>query len=209
MARTRIKVCGIRTHEAATAASDAGADAVGFIFVRTSPRYIDPETAFEILSVLPPMVSTVGVVMNMSIDAFSDLEESCPTTYSQLHGSEDEALTRQCGPGVIRAIRFDADTIAAELQRWDAIEEVDAILVDGSAGGEGQAFEWAKLEDAAAEISKPIFLAGGLTVDNVGAAIRAVRPYGVDVSSGVEKERGVKDLGLIAAFCEAVRRADE
>lgn len=208
MARTRIKVCGIRTHEAATAAADAGADAIGFIFVRSSPRYIKPESAFEIMSVLPPMVSTVGVVMNMSIDAFSDLEESCPTTYSQLHGSEDETLTRQCGPGVIRAIRFDAETIAAELQRWDALEEVDAILVDGSDGGEGQVFEWAKLAGAAAEISKPIFLAGGLTPENVGEAVRAVRPYGVDVSSGVEKERGVKDLALIAAFCEAVRRAD-
>jgi len=208
MPRTRIKVCGIRDADAALAAAEAGADAVGFVFVRSSPRSIEPEAAFEIMSALPPMVSSVGVFMNHSLDAFSDIEEICPTTLSQLHGNESETLVRQCGPGVIRGIRYDAATIAAELARWDALDEVDAILVDGSAGGEGTAFDWAGLAAALENVSKPIFLAGGLTPENVGEAIRAVRPYGVDVSSGVERERGVKDCALIGAFCEAVRRAD-
>ncbi len=208
MPRTRIKICGIRDAETALVAGDCGADAIGLVFVRSSPRFIEPEDAYEIMANLPPLVSSVGVFMNHSLDAFSDIEETCPTTLSQLHGNEDEKLVRRCGPGVIRGIRYDAATIAAELARWEALDEVDAILVDGSAGGEGQAFDWSGLAAAVENVSKPIFLAGGLTPENVGEAIRAVRPYAVDVSSGVEREKGVKDPALIEAFCEAVRRAD-
>jgi len=208
VSRTRIKVCGIRDADAAKVAAECGADAVGFVFVRSSARFITPEDAYEIMAGLPPLVSSVGVFMNHSLDTFSDIEETCPTTLSQLHGSEDEKLVRQCGPGVIRGIRFDAATIATELARWGALEEVDAILVDGSAGGEGQAFDWSGMAAPMGQVSKPIFLAGGLTPENVGEAIRAVRPYAVDVSSGVERERGVKDAALIEAFCDAVRRAD-
>lgn len=206
--RTRIKICGIRDADTALAAAEAGADAVGFVFVRSSPRYIAPESAFEIMSGLPPMVSSVGVFMNHSLDAFIDIEEACPTTLSQLHGNENEPLVRQCGPGILRAIRFDPSTIAADLARWDAIEEVDAILVDGAAPGQGESFDWPALAALLEPVSKPIFLAGGLTPDNVVEAIRIVRPYGVDVSSGVEKEKGVKDAGLIEAFCKAVMAAD-
>lgn len=212
MARTRIKICGIRDYETACVCADCGADAVGFIFVRSSPRYVEPEEAFEIMSRLPPLLSAVGVFMNASLDAFSDIEEACPTTYSQLHGNEDETLVRQCGPGVIKAVRFDEATIVSELARWDAIDEVDAVLVDAPTPGEGIAFEWSKLADAVASVegglSKPLFLAGGLTPGNVEEAVRVVRPYAVDVSSGVERERGVKDPEAIAAFCAAVRRAD-
>jgi len=209
VSHTRIKICGIRDAESARVAAECGADAIGFVFVRSSPRFIQPEAAFEIMATLPPLVSSVGVFMNHSLDAFSDIEETCPTTLSQLHGNEDEKLVRQCGPGVIRGIRYDPETIAAELARWGALDEVDAILVDGSAGGEGQAFDWAGLAAAVEQVAKPIFLAGGLTPGNVGEAVRAVRPYAVDVSSGVERERGVKDPALIAAFCEAVRRANQ
>lgn len=208
MSRTRIKICGIRDEDAAIAAIEAGADALGFIFVRSSARFIDPADAWSIASALPPFVSSVGVFMNTSVDHFCDVEEICPTTLAQLHGNEDEATVRQCGPGVIRGLRFDADTIDADLARWDAIDEVDAILVDGSAGGEGTTFDWQRLAQALAPISKRIILAGGLTPANVGDAIRTVRPYAVDVSSGVEKERGVKDPALIEAFCDAVRDAD-
>lgn len=208
MSRTRIKICGIRDEDAAIAAIEAGADALGFVFVRSSVRFIDPADAWSIASALPPFVSSVGVFMNTSVDHFCDVEEICPTTLAQLHGNEDEATVRQCGPGVIRGVRFDADTIDADLARWDAIDEVDAILVDGSAGGEGTTLDWQRLAQALAPISKRIILAGGLTPANVGDAIRTVRPYAVDVSSGVEKERGVKDPALIEAFCDAVRDAD-
>lgn len=208
MARTRIKICGVKSLEVARAAIDAGADAVGFMFVRSSVRFVEPEEADAIMRALPPLVTTVGVFANAPLDLFCDIEEVCPTNLVQLHGTEDEALVKQCGPGLIRAIKFDAATIGRELARWDAIEEVSAIMVDGSVGGQGQAFDWAGLAAVASGVSKPIFLAGGLTPENVAGAIRAVRPYAVDVSSGVERERGVKDPALIEAFCRAVQGAD-
>ena len=208
MARTRIKICGIRTVEDARAAAEAGADAIGLVFVRSSPRYIEPEAAWAIEGSLPPFVSSVGVFVNASVEAFSDIEEVCPTGFAQLQGNEPIPVVRQCGPNVIKAVRFDAGTIGEELSRWGEIDEVAAILVDGSAGGHGEAFDWAALRPHVERTTKPIIVAGGLTPANVGVAIRAVRPYGVDVSSGVERDRGVKDPKLIEEFCEAVRAAD-
>ena len=208
MQRTRIKICGIKEHDHALAAAEAGADAVGFMFYRESPRFVEPEDARSIMDTLPPMVSTVGVFVNPSIEKFCDCEELCPTNYVQLHGAESQEMVRQCGPWLIRAVRYDAATIKTDLATWDAIDEVDAILVDGSLGGQGVALDWNGLAEAIAGVKTPIFLAGGLTPENVGEAIRVVRPYGVDVSSGVEIERGVKDAGLIRAFCQAVRDAD-
>jgi phosphoribosylanthranilate isomerase len=208
MGRTRIKICGIRDSENAMVAAQAGADAIGFMFYRESPRHIEPEDAREIMDILPPMISTVGVFVNPSIEKFCDCEETCPTNYVQLHGQEDEELVRQCGPWLLRAVRYDPATIRTELERWDEIDEVDAILVDGSLGGQGVALDWKGLAEAMEGIKTPVYLAGGLTPENVGEAISVVRPYGVDVSSGVEKERGVKDPALIRAFCEAVRAAD-
>jgi phosphoribosylanthranilate isomerase len=189
------------------AAVDSGADAVGFMFVRSSVRFVEPEEAAAIMWALPPLMTTVGVYMNASVDTFADIEAVCPTHYAQLHGNEDEPTVRACGP-VIKAVRYDPATIRHELERWGAIDEVDAILVDGSAGGEGTALDWQGLAAAAEDISTPLILAGGLTPKNVGEAIGAVRPYAVDVSSGVERERGVKDAALIEAFCRAVREAD-
>ena len=205
--RTRIKICGIKDDESAIAAVEAGADALGFVFVKRSPRYIEPAAAYEIVSALPPFVSSVSLFQNCPIEEFLAAEERCPTTVVQLHGTEDESTVEQCGPA-IKAVRFDADTIAEELERWDAHEAVDAILIDGSWGGEGVTFDWDKLIEPARSVSKPIILAGGLTPQNVAEAIRIVRPYGVDVSSGVERERGIKDHELIRAFCAAVQEAD-
>lgn len=197
--------------ESARAAADAGADAVGFVFHRASPRYIEPSEAWGIIGALPPFVSTVGLFVDTPLEKFCDIEEECPTDLSQLHGSEAVELVQECGPNIIKAVRFDPDTIGAELARWDAVDEVAAILVDGSAGGEGKALDWGLLavhaEGRGAD-SKPLILAGGLTPENVTEAIRVVRPWGIDVSSGVERSRGEKDAGLIAAFCEAVQRAD-
>ncbi|MBK7405804.1 MAG: phosphoribosylanthranilate isomerase [Phycisphaerales bacterium] len=205
--RTRIKVCGITSHEAAEAAVEAGADAIGLVFVKDSPRWIEPAFADEIAAQLPAFVSTVGVYRDEPLRTFLEIVEECPTRWVQLHGLEDEQLVRNCGC-VIKGIRFDPDTIADELLRWSEIEEVDAILVDGSAGGEGVAFDWASLTEPMAEATKPILLAGGLTPDNVGDAIRACRPFAVDVSSGVESAPGVKDPAKVRAFCQAVRQAD-
>ncbi len=208
--RTRIKICGIRDHEAALAAADAGADALGFVFVESSPRFIDPDDAAAIMYALPPMVTPVGVVRDLSVDEFGDLEQACPCVLMQLHGDEDDKTVAQCGPGIIRAIRFNPETIDADLKRWSRLTEVDAILVDGSAGGEGASFDWNRLADAAraTPLPKPIIVAGGLNPDNVAGAIAACHPWAVDVSSGVESAPGVKDLGAVRAFCEAVRDAD-
>lgn len=208
MGRTRIKICGVRSLDVARAAADAGADAVGFVFVPSSVRYIEPAEAWRVVSALPPMLTTVGVFVNASVETFSQIEEICPTDFAQLQGNEPEDVVRACGPRLIKAVCFHPQTIARDLLRWDAIEEVDAILVDGSAGGAGEAFDWALLTPHVARIRKPIILAGGLNPQNVGQAIRAVRPFAVDVSSGVERRRGEKDPALIEAFCQAVRDAD-
>jgi len=206
--RTRIKVCGIRDHESARVAAEAGADTIGFIFVEGSPRYIDPREAVGIMLGLPPLVSAVGVTRDLSVDGFCDLEEVCPTPISQLHGSEDEKTVRACGPGVIKAFRYEEATIASRLRKWAAVDEVDAVLIDGGDGGEGIALDFSALSAHLQGFSKPVFLAGGLTPDNVGEAIAKVRPYAVDVSSGVESSPGVKDHDKIRAFVRAVLAAD-
>ncbi|MBY0113171.1 MAG: phosphoribosylanthranilate isomerase [Phycisphaerales bacterium] len=207
MPRTRIKICGVRDEEAALAAVDAGADAIGFMFVRSSVRYIDPADAAELMAMLPPMVASVGVFMNTPLDSFLDIEEQCPTTHTQLHGEESTELIASCAP-IIKAIRFSPSTIADDLQELDQNENVEAILIDGPSPGAGVPFQWTDLKPHLETIAKPVFLAGGLTPDNVADAIRTLRPYGVDVSSGVERDRGMKDPALIEAFCDAVRRAD-
>lgn len=208
--RTRVKICGITDEDGLFGAAEAGADAVGFNFHPKSRRFIEPEDAFELIALLPPFVSTVGLFVDATVDRFSDIEEVCPTDMTQMHGSESESTVRACGPSLIKAVRFEAASIERELKKWEGVEEVDAILVDGSAGGAGETLDWAALAAAKAAVGmkKPLLLAGGLTPGNVGEAIRVVRPWAVDVASGVESEPGVKDRGLMAAFCAAVREAD-
>lgn len=206
--RTRIKVCGITSHDMAAAAVDSGADAIGFVFVENTPRYIDPDDATEIMFALPPMVSAVGVIRDLDVDQFCELEQRCPTQLMQLHGKEPVDVVKQCGPGVIKAFRFDNATIESQLARWNTVDEVDAVLIDGSDGGTGESFDWDALASRLDGFDKPIILAGGLDPANVALAIRTIRPYAVDVSSGVESSPGVKDPAKIAEFCAAVRSAD-
>lgn len=212
--RTRIKICGLRDGASVDAAVDAGADAVGFVLVPGTPRFVRPEDAYALGAGVGPLVTPVGVVRNLGVEAYCDLEERCPLPLMQLHGDEPEEVVRQCGPGVIKAIRVDpgddAATLAAVLARWASLEEVDALLVDGPSPGSGAAIDWSVLRAALDEVGPglPLFLAGGLTPDNVGEAVRTVRPFAVDVSSGVESSPGVKDPSRIAAFCAAVREAD-
>lgn len=207
--RTRIKVCGITNPEDAAAAVEFGADALGFIFVENTPRYIEPEEAATIMHALPPFVTAVGVVRDLDVDGFCEIEQRCPCPLMQLHGKEPEKTVAMCGPGVVKAFKYDGATIASQLQRWAKIDEVDALLIDGSEGGAGEAFDWNELAGHLADYDdKPIIVAGGLGPQNVGEAIRTLRPYAVDVSSGVEAEPGRKDHGRLAAFIDAVRRAD-
>lgn len=206
--RTRIKICGITSALAAIEAANAGADALGFVFHKPSPRYIKPEQVWELLPYLPPFVASVGLFVNAGVDEFCEIEELCPTVLSQLHGQESVDVVTQCGPNIIKAVRFDEATIDAELARWTAVPAVAAILIDGSAGGEGKTFDWNLLAGRVREIGTPIIIAGGLTPKNVAEAIRIVRPYGVDVSSGVESAPGIKDSKLMAEFCKEVTKAD-
>ena len=203
--RTRIKICGITTLEAARAAVDAGADAIGFVFNSASPRFIDHGPAEAIACAVPPSVMTVRVYRDDSEEAVIPWEGQA----LQFHGYEDEEYLRRVGelvhePFLIRGFKFSPDAV----RRWDRCEAVAALLIDGPEAGSGRAFDHTELAAMMPEIAKPVFLAGGLTSVNVGAAIATVRPYAVDVSSGVESSPGVKDPDLIRAFCDAVRAAD-
>lgn len=204
LARTRVKICGITTPEAARVAIDAGADAIGLVFARNSPRSIDTETARRIVHVLPPMVTAVSVFATGDGPLDDGLDADAPA-WCQVHGDVDEETLERIAARrrVARGFRFDPEAV----RRWHACESVSALLVDGSAGGAGTAFDHDALAAIMPELRKPVILAGGLTPDNVGAAIAAVRPYAVDVSSGVESAPGVKDESLVRAFCAAVRGA--
>ncbi len=206
--RTRIKVCGITSLEAANAAIDAGADAIGFVFVKDTPRYIDPEKAAIIMYSLPPFVGAVGVVQDLDVDQFVALEYACPAQIMQLHGKEPIDVVCSCGPGVIKAFKYEDATINSQLTRWAKVEEVDAILIDGSAGGTGESFDWNALAPHIKDYPKKIIIAGGLDASNVGEVIKTLRPYAVDVSTGVEDSPGIKNPAKIAEFCAAVRAAD-
>ena len=137
MKRTRIKICGIRDLETARAAAGAGADAVGFVFHPASPRFVEPADAWEIVGSLPPFVSTVGLFVDLPLEKFCDIEEQCPTDLSQLHGSEDEELVSECGPNIIKAIRF-ALTIFLIVVVWKEVHwsvAVSLILITFSIEG--------------------------------------------------------------------------
>ena len=199
-AATLIKICGLRSAEMARAAIEAGADAIGFVIeVPGSPRTLTVGQANAIAATLPPRIITIAVVS----DSDPAVAEQWHGTWLQLHGNEDErtvarfARTRH----VIRGFRFDPEAI----RRWNDCTDVNTLLIDGSAGGRGEAFRHEELAALMPRISKPVVLAGGLTPDNVADAIRTVRPWAVDVSSGVETAPGVKDEGLIRRFCAAVR----
>jgi phosphoribosylanthranilate isomerase len=207
MARTRITIGGVTDEEQAVGAAEAGADAVGFLFARGRPGSIDPADAYEIMGVLPPLVASVGEFIDPTLDEFSDIEEQCPTIYSQLSGAEDVPLVRSCGPDVLKVVRYDAATIARELALWDEVDEVCAIVIEVGVEVGAAGFDWSLLTPHLEHVRRPVMLAGALTPRNVAEAVVAVRPYGVIAGAGVERE-GVKDVGLIEEFCAAVMGAD-
>jgi phosphoribosylanthranilate isomerase len=201
---TRVKICGITSVELAGNAVEAGADAIGLVIgVPESPRSIPFEAAETIFKAVPPLVMSVAVVQEPD----PALADRWAGAWLQLHGDEDEALVGRIArtKHVIKGFRFDPQ----QVKRWNDCPHVDILLVDGSAGGRGEAFRHEELAKLMPQISKPVLLAGGLTPQNVGPAIRAVRPFAVDVSSGVESSPGVKDPQLIRQFCEAVAAADK
>jgi len=197
---TLIKICGIRSAEMATLAVDAGADAIGLVIeVPDSPRTLTLEEAQAIAATLPPRIMKIAVVR----DSDPEMADRWRATWFQLHGVEDEQTVARFArtKHVMRGFRFDVD----QVRRWDACPDVDILLIDGSTGGTGEAFRHEQLATLMPQITKPVVLAGGLTPDNVAEAIATIRPFAVDVSSGVESAPGVKDGDLIRRFCAAVR----
>ncbi len=204
----KIKVCGITRPEDAFCAAEAGVDALGFVFYTQSPRFIRPEQAHKIIAKLPPFITPVGVFVNEEVDVIERIIKETGIQAVQLHGDESPALCTQVPSKVIKAFRIQGHSIPEALISQ---YKVDAILLDAYCphrpGGTGMTFHW----QSAAEIKRygPVILAGGLTPENVAAAISCVAPYAVDVSSGVETAPGKKDPRRIREFVEKVRQSTE
>jgi phosphoribosylanthranilate isomerase len=204
--KTRIKICGITRIEDGLAAAAAGADAIGLVFYPKSARYVLPDQAAAIVAALPPFVDVVGLFVNATAEFVHETLARVPIGLLQFHGDEDETYCRQFDRPYMKAARvrpeLDLVQYAASFQTARALL-LDAF-VDGY-GGAGQVFDWNLIPG---KLSRPIVLSGGLDPENVTDAIRRVRPAAVDVSSGVEVAKGVKDHAKIAAFIAGVRNAD-
>ena len=206
-ARTRIKICGITRPQDALAAAAAGADAVGFVFYRPSPRHVAPDAAAAIARALPPFVTTVGLFVDAPADAVRAALAAVPLGLLQCHGDEPPDFCGQFGRPVIKAVRIRPETDL--LQYAARYPDAAALLLDafrpGVPGGTGEIFDWDLIPAA---LDARVVLSGGLTPGNAGAGIERVRPWAVDVSSGVEAAPGIKDEERIGQFAAAVRAAD-
>ncbi|MBI3779029.1 MAG: phosphoribosylanthranilate isomerase [Gammaproteobacteria bacterium] len=204
--RTRVKICGITRIEDAIAAAQAGADAIGFVFDPKSPRHVHPDQALKITRALPPFITTVGLFVNPAPDTVEGVLGHVPLDLIQFHGNEKPEQCRRYHRSYIKAIHMKPDVDLREMARLygDAAGLLLDTYVADVAGGSGQAFDWNRIPS---DLGKPVVLAGGLTPENVAEAVRRVRPYAVDVSSGVELSKGIKDANKISAFIEAIRNA--
>jgi phosphoribosylanthranilate isomerase len=203
--RTRIKICGItRTGDAADAAR-AGADAIGLVFYPPSPRFLSTERAREIRDALPPFVQAVALFVNPDAAQVAQVIGRVHPSMLQFHGDETPQFCAQFGVPFVKACRVKKGVDALEYLR--PFSGAAAWLFDSHVpeyGGVGESFDWSLVPAA----EKPVILSGGLSQANVGEAVRRVRPWGVDVSSGVESAKGIKHAGKIAAFIAEVRNAD-
>lgn len=217
--RTRIKICGLKDPAHVTTAAEAGADAIGLVFAAKSPRCLTLEQARALTAAAPPFLDLISLFAAADLDEIRRTIEPLPVRTVQLHGDyTPEQLASLEGFRVIRAVGYDPATFSETLARWDhAHRELDnlaGLLIDTPRpdhyGGTGERFDWPSLRSALEEANPrvPIILAGGLTPENVTEAIQTVAPYAVDVSSGVEAQRGVKDPHRIRAFCRAARSID-
>ena len=206
MKRIRVKICGITSTEDAINAVKLGADAIGLVFYDKSPRFINLETAKKIALTLPPFVSKVGLFVDASNDEINTVLAQVPLNILQFHGNETPEQCNEYSMPYIKAVRMqngiDINNIANQYS--DAIALLLDAYVEGIQGGTGETFDWSRIPN---DIEKPIILAGGLTPTNVSNAIQQVSPYAVDVSGGVESEKGIKDATKIAEFMREVTNA--
>jgi phosphoribosylanthranilate isomerase len=203
----KVKICGITNVEDALAAVEAGADAVGFVFHHASPRRVTADMVKRIVAQLPPFVLPVGVFVNEDVKIVRDWMDDCGLAVAQLHGDEATAYCDLLGRPVLKAIRLKDRGSLLALAEYKGRSRVRGFVLDAfstvSYGGTGQVTDWALAAEAAR--SAPVILAGGLTPENVAEAIRRVKPYGVDVSSGVESDPGKKDHAKMRAFINAAK----
>lgn len=204
---TRIKICGITSSQDATNAADCGADAIGLVFYEKSSRHVSLQQAEAIIFGLPPFVACVGLFVNASRELINAALERLHLHALQFHGDETAAECRSyCLPYIKAVPMGDNVNLQNVVQEYP---DASALLLDshhsGKSGGTGSVFDWKR---AQGNYSRPIILAGGLDSDNVGAAMSLVQPYAVDVSSGVESARGVKDSAKVKSFIQEVRRVD-
>lgn len=199
----RLKICGLTRREDLLCAVDAGADALGLVFYPPSPRFVDLPTAAALACAVPPFISIVGLFVNADPALVRATLAALPIHLLQFHGDEDEAYCRQFERPYIKAARVRP---GMDLIQYAAgFPSAQAILLDAFVegyGGGGKVFDWALVPDA---LGKPLILSGGLDAENVAAAVRRLRPAAVDVSSGVEASKGIKDGAKIRAFAAALR----
>ena len=204
---TRIKICGITRVEDALAAARSGADAIGLVFYERSPRYVSLAQAKQLAEALPPFVTVVGLFVNAKASFVREVLASVPLDMLQFHGDEPAEFCAQFAKPYLKAIRVKAGVDL--LQCASDFRSAKGLLLDahveGIAGGTGATFDWALIPK---QLPLPVILSGGLNVGNVVAAIKQVRPYAVDVSSGVEASKGIKDAAKIAVFINEVKNID-
>ncbi len=202
--RTRVKICGITRVEDARIAVELGADAIGLVFYAPSPRSVGLAQARAIIAAIPPFVTVVGLFVDPAEDQVESVLGRCSLSLLQFHGNETPDFCGRFGLPYIKAARVRAD--ADLVQYLSSYHAAKAWLLDAYHeqlyGGTGAAFDWTLIPR---DLARPVILSGGLTPDNVGAAVRQVRPWAVDVSSGVETAKGVKDAAKVAAFIAGVR----
>ncbi len=205
--RTRVKICGITRQQDALTAVEHGVDALGFVFYPPSPRSVSIQQAAAIRRELPPFVTTVALFVNADAQSIREVVEATAIDLIQFHGNECPAYCAQHARPWMRAIRMKEDTDLDKMATDFAA--ASGLLLDayraGVPGGTGETFDWQRIPRSHAN---RIVLAGGLSPGNIAQAIRQVRPYGVDVSGGVEVEKGIKDSEKIARFMHQVRAAD-
>jgi phosphoribosylanthranilate isomerase len=199
----KVKICGMTQLQDAVFAVEQGADAVGFIFYKKSPRAVTMKTVREIISKLPPLVDTVGVFVNESVDRVNKIADYCGLDLVQLHGEESPAFCRKIKRRVVKAFRVKDLQSIKQLEKYPVSGFLLDTFSENLHGGTGKTFDWT-LALPAKKIG-PVILAGGLTPRNIRQAVSQVRPYGVDVCSGVEKSPGVKDLEKVRAFLKNIR----
>ncbi|MDD5057292.1 MAG: phosphoribosylanthranilate isomerase [Sideroxydans sp.] len=205
--KTRIKICGITREQDLLAVANSGADALGLVFYEKSPRHVSVQQAAQLARAVPPFVTVVGLFVNPTVDYVREVLANVALDVLQFHGEEAPEFCQQFGKPYLKAIRVKAgvDLVECATRYAGAQGLLLDAFVEGTQGGTGEPFDWALIPR---DLPLPVILSGGLHAGNVAAAIKQVQPYAVDVSSGVEAGKGIKDAAKVAAFINEVMQTD-